>query len=284
MVGNDRSRADADAYSNADAGGLPKLFVFDLDGTALGGTNRPYARLPGTLCRLLDELAANGCAWATDTTWDVKPQMQLVHASDVASRPAYLIGGAGLQLCAVNGDECVPVQPYTDTMNARLEEAVRKELRPFMQELCGTFAARSFSFNGFWFAMTAADESAEALMNAVERKAREASGLTIVRVPEENRFYAHPAFLRKGTGLRALLEAGGFRPEDVVVAGDEEMDLDMMRPELAKHVICPSNAHPEVKRRVAEMNGVVGGKPYGDGVVEAFRALAEARGWTLQGG
>lgn len=259
--------------------GWPKLFVTDLDGTALGGSNRPYARLPEELCRLLDELADYGCAWATNTTWDVRPQMQLLYASSASSRPAYLVGGAGLQLCEIRGDDLVPVRPYSDRMHERLEESVRDELYPLIRECCSTFTAKSFSFNGFWFAMTVSAEESDALMELLARKAEAGSGLTIVRVPEEHRFYAHPAFLRKGTALQAILEASGLTPDDIVVAGDEKMDLDMMRPDLARYAVCPGNAHPDVKRRVTEMGGFVGQAECGLGVVQAFRALAEAKGW-----
>ncbi|UUZ79359.1 HAD hydrolase family protein [Paenibacillus sp. P26] len=262
------------------ASGFPKLFITDLDGTALGGI-RPYARLPDELSGLLDELNRRGCAWATNSTWDVKPQMQLVYASAVTSRPTYLIGGAGLQLCQVSGDEIHPVEPYSSRMNTLLEKVVQTESLPFIREICGTFSAQTMSFNGFWFAMKAAEEEADGLMKLLEQKAGQAPGLTIVCMPQEQRFYAHPAFMRKGTGLRAILDITGFAPEDIIVAGDEAMDLDMMRPELAAHVVCPSNAHPMVKERVMHMGGAVGGEPFGAGVVQAFRELAERRGWTV---
>ncbi|WP_248924039.1 HAD family hydrolase [Paenibacillus hamazuiensis] len=262
------------------ASGFPKLFVTDLDGTALGGT-RPYSRFPDELSGLLDELDRRGCSWATNSTWDVKPQMQLVYASAVTSRPAYLIGGAGLQLCKVSADDIHPVEPYSSKMKALLEQVVRTELQPLIRAICGTFSAKTMSFNGFWFAMKAAEEEADQLMKLLEQKATQAPGLTIVCVPQERRFYAHPAFMRKGAGLEAILDISGFGPEDIVVAGDETMDLDMMRPELAAHVICPSNAHPIVKERVLQMGGVVGREPYGAGVVQAFRELVERRGWTI---
>jgi len=44
-----------------------KLFVFDLDGTALGG-HVPYDQFPKPFADFLDDLARRGCRWATNTT------------------------------------------------------------------------------------------------------------------------------------------------------------------------------------------------------------------------
>ena len=50
-----------------------RLFVTDLDGTALGGYE-PYDRLPEKFCALLDRLVDDGWEWALNTTWDPEGQ------------------------------------------------------------------------------------------------------------------------------------------------------------------------------------------------------------------
>lgn len=272
IMDNDNGQARGERH-------FPKLFVMDLDGTALGG-GKPYKRFPDELSAFLDGLVRNGCAWTTNTTWEVMPQLQLLYASRVASRPPYLTGGSGLQLCALEGDRPVPVEPYSSTMASRMKEVVRAHLLPLLREAGRSLTPEKIGFNGFWLAMTVVPEDAERLARFVEeRRLAAARELHIAYVPEEHRFYAHPAFLKKGTVLRELVRLTGCGPEDIVVAGDEKMDLDMMRPELAAHAICPANADPEVKRHVLAMGGAVGDVPYGLGIVQAFGKLAKARGW-----
>ncbi|SDE27088.1 haloacid dehalogenase-like hydrolase [Paenibacillus sp. UNCCL117] len=72
----------------------------------------------------------------------------------------------------------------------------------------------------------------------------------------------------------------GLRPEEIVTAGDELTDLDMMESGTAAHAICPGNAHAEVKERVLQLGGSIGGGVCSDGVIEAFGQLARRRGWA----
>jgi hydroxymethylpyrimidine pyrophosphatase-like HAD family hydrolase len=263
------------------AGKFPKLLIMDLDGTALGGTLQPYSRFPDTLSRLLDRLGEHGCRWATNTTWDVKSQHQLLYASAVSSHPAYLIGGAGFQLCRLQEDQMVKVQPYSGRMEQKLEAVLHSQLYPLIKEVGAEFNSTSMSFNGYWFSWTAEAHEGERLMAFMAEKSRHYRELKIELIPEERRFYAHPACFKKGTALREIISLTDLLPEDIVVAGDERMDLDMMQPDLATHVICPDNAHPDVKQRVLDLHGTVGEASYGYGIVQAFHALAKARGWTL---
>ncbi|GEM_PF-1079607 len=262
------------------SGRLPKLFITDLDGTALGGSGQPYARFSDEWSSFLGRLTANGCRWATNTTWEVKQQLQLFYASAASSRPSFVVGGSGGQLCTIEDNELRKVEPYSGMMEQRLEEAHRQHTYPLMRDVLSRFDSGNMFFNGYWFAMTALPEQSEYLLKHVEENYLANSGLRIVLIPEEQRFYTHPAFLRKGTAAKEIARIEGLHPDEIVVAGDEIMDLDMMDPEIATHAICPDNAHPEVKQRVLEMGGVVGTGRYGSGVLEAFTKLAEIRGWN----
>jgi hypothetical protein len=74
----------------------------------------------------------------------------------------------------------------------------------------------------------------------------------------------------------------GYSPCDIVVAGDETADLDTMTPEISSNPICPSNSAQSVKEHVGKAGGMISGKPYGDGIMEAFEELSDERGWHLQ--
>lgn len=257
---------------------FPKLFVTDLDGTALGGF-KPYSRFPDEFAKILDELHRKGCKWATNTTWDVKSQVQLVYASSITSRPSYLVGGSGLQLYSMEEDELIKVVPYSNNMEQKLQKVCNEEMYSLIRDVCGKFDAKNMFFNGFWFAIYPKEEQISELFSYVRERYSNSSRLIIGFNEKQNFINAHPAFMKKGEALKEIMRIENLTPEDVVVAGDEAMDLEMMTPELARYLICPNNASDEVKKRVLEMKGVVGKKDYGPGVVEAFKALEELNGW-----
>jgi hydroxymethylpyrimidine pyrophosphatase-like HAD family hydrolase len=260
---------------------FPKLFVTDLDGTALGGGYRPYAKLPTAFSAFLHQLAGRGCRWATCTTWESDAQRNLLHASPEAPPPAYVVVGSGLQILTYQQNELIRVEPYSGDMAYKQDEIVRGEMYPLIRDVCSRFDSKMMNFNGYWFSMTVQDSDVERMMDYMGEKASQLPLLKIERIAEEKRFYVHPAFLRKGTPVKELQRLMDLTPDDIVVAGDEMMDLDMMMSDASAHWICPSNAHPAVKQRVLERNGVVGGKTCSDGIMEAFYNLARAKGWDF---
>jgi HAD superfamily hydrolase (TIGR01484 family) len=84
--------------------------------------------------------------------------------------------------------------------------------------------------------------------------------------------FAHIDY-HKGSCLALIQEETGIGPEHTIAAGDNLNDLPMLRRRCARHLICPSNALPEVCRQVRSEGGVVAGLPAGAGVAEALRAL-----------
>ncbi|TNJ64181.1 hypothetical protein FE784_21425 [Paenibacillus hemerocallicola] len=259
---------------------FPKLFITDLDGTALGGGYRPYAKLPPAFSAFLHRLAERGCMWATCTTWDAQAQFNLIDASPDAPPPSYLIAGSGLGIFTFQAGERTPVEPYTAIMAQRSAETVRAFLRPLIRDVCARFDCGKMSFNGYWFSMTVQDEETERMAAYMGEQASRYPDLRIEVIAEENRFYTHPAFLRKETAVLELLRLTGLDPNEVAIAGDERMDLGMMEAHITAHAICPGNAHPEVKERVLALSGAAGTASCSDGVIEAFGSLAQARGWS----
>ncbi|WP_127582830.1 HAD family hydrolase [Paenibacillus koleovorans] len=260
---------------------FPRLFVTDLDGTALGGGYRPYSRLPDAFASFLDRLAARGCRWATCTTWELPAQLNLLYASAVQTPPAYVIGGSGLYLTAYQEEQLEKVQPYTGRMERMLEETVRVELHPLMKEIAARFDPVLTQFNGYWYSMTVRPEDTGRMLEVTGSLERRYPGLHIERIPAENRFFVHAAFMRKGTAVRELQRVAGLTPDEIVVAGDERMDLSMMEPEVAQYAVCPDNAQPAVKERVRANGGCIGEGTCSDGVIDAFTKLAAKHGWSF---
>ena len=257
---------------------FPKLFITDLDGTALGGF-RPYSRFPDVFSEFLDKLEKHGCKWATNTAWEAKPQIDLILGSSMKSMPAFVSGAVSLELCILKGDKLENVQPYSDIMQEKLERVHGSCMNSFIKDICSKFDSIFLQYNESWFAFTPKEERAEELFAYVEEKYPDRSELMIQLIPEEKRIIALPAFLTKDVVVREISKLTGITAEDIVTAGDSEMDLPMMKPDVAKYCICPNNACQQVKDWVTENGGVVGSCDYGPGTIEAFERLAEINGW-----
>ena len=257
---------------------FPKLFVTDLDGTALGGFY-PYSRFPDVYSEFLDKLERHGCKWATNTAWDAKPQIDLILGSSIKSMPAFVSGVVSLELCILKGDKLENVQPYTDIMQEMLEKVRESCLNPFIKDICSKFDPKFLQYNGAWFEFAPSEELADELFAYVEENYADRTQLMIQLIREEKMLIALPAFITKDVVVREISKLMGIAPEDIVVAGDQEMDLPMMKPDVAKYFICPDNACQPVKKWVTENGGVVGSRDYGPGTIEAFGRLAKINGW-----
>jgi hydroxymethylpyrimidine pyrophosphatase-like HAD family hydrolase len=247
-----------------------KLFVFDLDGTALGGY-QPYVRLPEAFCTLLDDLHANGCRWAMNTTWDPHGQWELVRQSAVKSRPLFYAGEFGRTLAEDGPNDAVPIRDYCDANAERLCDIRRREMMPLIRRVVAKHPFERVHDYGHLFQIVVAPEARESLAADVAAWQGECPGLA-VRLSGGS-LSVRPAFLNKGMALREAIRRFGLAPEAILTAGDEEADLSMMTPECALYTVCPSQAAERVKTTVLARQGRVGRKPYSDGVIDAFERL-----------
>ena len=256
---------------------FPKLFVTDLDGTALGGGHQPYSRLPDVFSGFLDRLDARGCRWAVNSTWDVPGQWQIVQISAVASQPRYLIGEMGYQLASIDGGKLVMDRPYNDKMEDIVDEIVQAKLLPLVKDITAKFTPLNSHFYGRFFQFDVYADELETLEDYVAERYFEEDDL--VCFCENGRMVAYPSALDKSRGLAEAIRLGGYLPAEVAVAGDELPDLRMMSSQLAAYALCPDNANPAIKERTLKMKGSIGSRPFADGVVEAFGQLAVRHGW-----
>lgn len=246
-----------------------KLFIFDLDGTALIPGKEPYARLPDFFSEFLDTISEKGWMWGINSTWDINGQWHLVLVSSVKSRPAFLAGELGHRLAYVKNSTIELVQPYTQNMEVNVQNIVRKELYPIINSICSKFYPSKMYFYGHLFHFIV-DESKIKEFNEFTAGI-ETEKLIIKR--RNGIFIAYPSVLNKGTPLKEIMKLTGLSPEDIVVAGDEPADISMMEPSISKYPICPSNACEEVKEYVEKAGGIVSTKPYAEGVIEGFTKL-----------
>jgi hypothetical protein len=257
---------------------FPRLFVFDLEGTALSGE-----RLPDPFTEFLDRLHERGCRWSInagkgDATWSLLELWRLVQASAVRSRPVYLMGELGHRLGEIQNDQPVRVEPYSREVEREVAEVRAKSLFPVMRDLCGCFRHENIGFSGHLLFMRVVEaQQAEFHARLLEWRGR--CPELRFEIAEDGSMVALPKGLSKGRSLREVLRLAKLDAADVVVAGDAGEDLDMMHPSLAQHLICPANAAPDVQQHVRTLDGAVGAGPCSEGVVQAFGALARRRGW-----
>ena len=250
---------------------FPKLFVTDLDGTALGGGYKPYDRFPDPFSDFLDYLHDNGCQWAINTTWDAGGQWNLIERSKVKSKPIFFMAEFGLRISKYTSDGPKLIQPYTDEMEKQLLVIQQKVFRPFVRDICSRFYANKMHFFGHLFSFAAISDCKEELNDYLTEHYSEEKEL---RIDYNNgNLGAVPTFLDKGVALDKVLKILSISPEDVLIAGDEVADVAMMKPNLAKFAICPENAAEEVKKHVIKIGGQVGSGHSGDGIIDAFQKL-----------
>ena len=260
---------------------FPKLFVTDLDSTALGGGHRPYARLPNAFSDFLDKLDSRGCRWAINTAWGTNGQWELVLGSSVKSEPLFLMGETGHRLAVIKDGEPVPVEPFTSRTEMKMDNSRKEFLYPLVKDISGKFSPEESHFHGYLFHFIAIPEQSREFLDYFSEKYPSNETLTCRCL--EKGIVVYPAFLKKSRNLAEALRIGGLRPEDVVIAGDNEADTAMMAPGLAEHAVCPENAGKDVKKHVLDMGGVVGRGECAEGVIDAFIRLAEEKGWGWDG-
>ena len=254
-----------------------RLFVFDLDGTALGG-HEPYDCFPAEFAGFLDGLAKRKIGWATNTTWSVEAQYKVIKASGVKSLPVFLAGATGRSLAYVTKRGLIPDRRYErrikslDRLFSRqfglamrrlavqlLRDGLVDQLyfNPYGQpSLTVNFAGKGEARKGW--------RLADPLLNsgAVYRMAGTNEADNIL-----------PLYMNKGAVITHMQRQLGLKAEETMVAGDGWNDRHMFEASVAGWMVCPANAHPGIKALVRKHAGVVGRRRYSFGVIEAAEKL-----------
>ena len=244
-----------------------KLFMTDLDGTALGGGFLPYDRLPDHYSDFLDGLAVSGWDWAINTTWDPEGQWKLVLRSKVKSRPRFLIAEFGRQLVEVRNDELIQVNPYTETNDLRIAEYCQKYLLPLLNKLFIREPPRCVMYYEHLVTVKYRHEIGKEMFPELTNA--EANSIFDIYL-DKHTLSLRAKFLSKGLPMPIIIDRFGYQPEDIVCAGDEPMDLGMMDPHYSKVYLAPSNANKDLKKYVIAHDGYIGTKSFAAGIIDAF--------------
>lgn len=255
-----------------------KLFVFDWDGTALGGHD-PYDRFPGEFARFLDGLAKRGIDWATNTTWGVETQFKVITASGVKSKPAFLTGSTGRAIAHLIKNKFKTDALYAQRLRSLDRRFLRRsgpDMRRIASRLIQDGLADQLYFNPY-------GHNYISFHFADKLKARKGWRFVSPLLKTGNMYRMSgadnmsdtilPAHMNKGAVIEYMQKRLGLRAEETMVAGDGYNDRHMFDVRVARWMICPSNADPWIKALVRKHNGVIGKHRYCRGIIEAAEKL-----------
>ncbi|MFC1461349.1 HAD family hydrolase [Verrucomicrobiota bacterium] len=267
-----------------------KLFVFDFDGTALGGHD-PYERFPKLFVRFIDGLAARGIRWATNSGRALEQQFDLLQGSGVRTRPALLIGSTGTRMGWVRAGRLVHDRKHerqTDELSRQFKKRMWPTVRTIFLKLLDKDLVDRISFDSFSPLCIIDFTCRESCEQEVWRLMQPLLDSGDYYEFDPNRIgpsaMLFPCHMNKGAALRTLQDRLRIGPEQTIVAGDETNDLHMFDPGVAKWMVCPANANPLVKQAVRKADGIVARKRYSWGVIEGVeRILKRAKGQGSSG-
>jgi hydroxymethylpyrimidine pyrophosphatase-like HAD family hydrolase len=258
-----------------------KLFVFDWDGTALGGHD-PYDRFPPLFSRFLDELSGRGISWATNTTWAVETQIKVIKESGVKSCPAFLAGSTGRVLVRVKGRHLIPDRCYKRLIMSSDRSFKRRfgpALRRISVQLFRDNLIDQLYFNPYGQPSLTVVFSNDSAAGKGWRLFQPliSTGMMYRMSGKGNADSILPSYMNKGAVIRHMQRSLGLTPAETMVAGDGWNDRHMFDPGMAKWIVCPANANPAIKALVRKNRGVVGRRCFSWGVMEAANKLMRSR-------
>lgn len=269
---------------------LIKLALTDMDNTLVPLGASGISRRTG---EAIHEVLDAGVLFGPSTGRDLVELMRLFHTDEACFRTGVLSNGK--RVCAAGRTVSVTLIPHEGLV--RIARALEGEemflvcypadsnlLNPAYAvgapsaEVLARYEKRVRFVGGMvdevpdvdFIAATIACPGGEEQMERTRRiVAEKAPDLRIVS-PIPGWFDIMPQGVSKAGGLDALLEATGIAPDEVVVFGDAENDLEILRK--VKYSVAVSNATPEVKAAVNYHIGACADEAVADALLEVARA------------
>jgi trehalose-6-phosphate synthase/hydroxymethylpyrimidine pyrophosphatase-like HAD family hydrolase len=211
---------------------MSRILVTDLDGTLLGGTREDR-------CRLRNALASRPEVTLVFATGRGLASIREVLRDPLVPRPRWIVADVGATV--IDGTDFTPVDPLQERLRAGWpgSDRVREALRRFP----ALTYQQSVQQDGRCSYHLAPDRLTGELTAAVE-----ALGCTWV-YSADRYFDVLPATASKGNALQALAGKLGWRPEEILVAGDSLNDLSLFQ--LGTHAVIVAGAEPSLLTALA---------------------------------
>jgi hypothetical protein len=247
----------------------PRLIATDFDGTIFAEFENPP--VPEAFQAAVAALQARGAQWVINTGRDLSSLMEALGRAGVRVQPDFLVL-VERELYAHDGVQYVPVEDWNQRCaadHAELFARVQPDVPRLTAWVNERFNAAVYADAWSPFCLIAyRPADADAICRHLEAYCRQVPGLTVVRNDVYARF-SHEAY-SKGTALAELTRRRGLTATQVFAAGDHLNDLPMLRREVARWLVCPANAIPEVREQVRRQGGEVSPLPHGHALADTL--------------
>jgi HAD superfamily hydrolase (TIGR01484 family) len=249
-----------------------RLISTDFDGTI--HEDFAHSPIPERLQEKFAAMQAAGARWVINTGRDLSSLMESLGRAHCRVMPDYLVTVEREIYHHVRG-HYQAVEPWNSGCtrdHAGIFTQHAAELDALMTALEERFDA-NFYRDG-WSPLCAIARS-NAQMDAIQAELETFCLAVRELVPVRNDVYVRLSHRRysKGTALQEIQRLLGLTAAQTLAAGDHLNDLPMLRASVAKWLVTPVNALPEVKAQVAAEGGYLATARCGEGLLEALSAL-----------
>ena len=251
------------------------LFSFDFDGTLVD--EEPHPAIHPNFNQFLEYVKANNGLWSINTGRTLFQTLEGLAHHRIQPRPDFIMAKERELYAPGQFNRWVDVGDWNKRCLKDHKRFLKSHKRFFKQVrkfLEGNTHAQYFESPE---EPPSIISSTEQEMDEICRYIEEASASDNVLSYQRNTIYlrfAHADY-SKGTVLNELARLLEITPDQICVAGDNHNDLSMLNPAVARYIICPANAIPEVHAAVAEVGGITGQGRASFGVLEGIQRLLE---------
>jgi hydroxymethylpyrimidine pyrophosphatase-like HAD family hydrolase len=253
-----------------------KLISTDFDGTIFAEFENPA--IPPSLQHLLAASQRRGAVWVINTGRELGSLLETLARAEPTAHPDALVL-VEREIYVRQEARYVPIPAWNDACT-RDHQALFARLAPDLPRLFDQLRSRypaTFYEDAFSPLCVLAEttRAADEIQRDLEQYAQAIPELAVVRNDVYIRL-AHGAY-NKGSALAEIARRLKITPAETLAAGDHYNDLPMLHPSIARWLVAPANAIPEVQSQVRAGGGYLSKRPHGEGVAQGLEHfLAQA--------
>ncbi len=246
-----------------------QLISTDFDGTLHAEFESPA--VPLDLQARLGDLQRPGARWVVNTGRELSGVMEALARARLSVKPDFLVT-VEREIYVHEDSRYEPLEEWNRNC-LRIHQELFQRIRPDIPHLFAWVNERFAAtlYNDVWspFCIVASNNAEmDAVQLFLDEYCRKQGDLTLVR----NDVYARLSHIdfNKGTAMGEIARRLGVHRNHVLAAGDHLNDLPMLSGKLARCLVAPDNAVPQVKDAVRQQKGYVSHQPWGHGLARGL--------------
>lgn len=249
---------------------IPRLLSTDFDGTI--HEDFGDSPIPEAFLTRVTELRAEGVVWVINTGRDFSSLMESLGRAHAGVLPDYVVA-VEREIHRHVGGHYESVEPWNSRCHADHREVFERHgpaIRPLMADIEKSHDATLY--DDAWSPLCViarSNRQMDEIQVLLEEFCGKVGQLAVVRNDVYVRL-SHRGY-SKGTALQEIQRLTGIAPEQTLAAGDHLNDLPMLKPEIARLLVTPSNGISMVKSQVRASGGYVAKQTTGQGTLEGLR-------------